>query len=53
MADQTITNQRDGTVGVALVMVAGEVVVRDGRLLTADEDEVAREIAVMSARLRR
>jgi cytosine/adenosine deaminase-related metal-dependent hydrolase len=34
------------------VVVNGRVVVRDGRLLTADEDEVAREIAATSARLR-
>jgi cytosine/adenosine deaminase-related metal-dependent hydrolase len=35
-----------------IVVVNGRVVVRDGRLLTADEDEVAREIAATSARLR-
>jgi cytosine/adenosine deaminase-related metal-dependent hydrolase len=35
------------------VIVNGKVVVRDGRLLTADEDEVAREIAATSARLAR
>jgi 8-oxoguanine deaminase len=33
------------------VVVNGKVVVRDGRLLTADEDEVARDIAATSARL--
>jgi 8-oxoguanine deaminase len=33
------------------VIVNGRVVVRDGRLLTADEDEVAREINASSARL--
>jgi len=33
------------------VVVNGRVVVFDGRLLTADEDEIAREIAVTSARL--
>lgn len=33
------------------VVVNGRVVVRDGRLLTADEDEIAREIAAASARL--
>ncbi len=34
------------------VVVNGRVVVREGRLLTADETEVAREIASASARLR-
>jgi cytosine/adenosine deaminase-related metal-dependent hydrolase len=34
------------------VVVNGRVVVREGRLLTADEDEIAREIAATSARLR-
>jgi len=34
------------------VVVNGRVVVRDRRLLTADEDEIAREIAATSARLR-
>ena len=33
------------------VVVNGRVVVGDGRLLTADEDEIAREIAATSARL--
>jgi cytosine/adenosine deaminase-related metal-dependent hydrolase len=33
------------------VIVNGKAVVRDGRLLTADEDEVARDIAAVSARL--
>jgi cytosine/adenosine deaminase-related metal-dependent hydrolase len=33
------------------VIVNGRVVVREGRLLTADEDEVAREVAAVSARL--
>ena len=33
------------------VIVNGRIVVRDGRLLTADEDEVAREIKASSARL--
>ncbi len=33
------------------VVVNGRVVVREGRLLTADEEEIAREIAVTSARL--
>ena len=33
------------------VVVNGRVVVRDGRLLTADEDEIGREIAATSARL--
>jgi cytosine/adenosine deaminase-related metal-dependent hydrolase len=35
----------------SIVVVNGKVVVFDGRLLTADEDEVAREIAATSARL--
>ena len=34
------------------VIVNGRVVVRESRLLTADEDEIAREIAATSARLR-
>ena len=34
------------------VVVNGRVVVRDGRLLTGDEDEIARELATTSARLR-
>jgi cytosine/adenosine deaminase-related metal-dependent hydrolase len=34
------------------VVVEGRVIVRDGRLLTADEDEIAREIGATSARLR-
>ena len=33
------------------VVVNGNVVVQEGRLLTADEDEIAREIAATSARL--
>ncbi len=33
------------------VVVNGKIVVREGRLLTADEDEVARDIAATSARL--
>ncbi len=33
------------------VVVNGRVVVRDGRLLTADEDNIARELAATSARL--
>ena len=33
------------------VVVNGEVVVREGRLLTADEDDIAREIAATSLRL--
>ncbi len=33
------------------VVVNGQVVVRDGRLLTGDEEEIAREIAATSARL--
>ncbi len=33
------------------VMVKGRVVVRDGRLVTADEEEIAREIAATSERL--
>jgi cytosine/adenosine deaminase-related metal-dependent hydrolase len=33
------------------VVVNGRVVVRDGRLLTGDEEEIAREIAATSARL--
>ncbi|HUZ87320.1 MAG TPA: 8-oxoguanine deaminase [Candidatus Baltobacterales bacterium] len=33
------------------VIVGGRVVVRDGRLLTGDEDEIAREIAATSERL--
>ncbi len=32
-------------------MVNGAVVVRDGRLLTADEDEIAREISAATRRL--
>jgi cytosine/adenosine deaminase-related metal-dependent hydrolase len=34
------------------VVVNGRVVVRDGRLMTADEDAIAREIAATSVRLR-
>ena len=33
------------------VIVNGRAVVREGRLLTGDEDEIAREIAAVSARL--
>jgi cytosine/adenosine deaminase-related metal-dependent hydrolase len=33
------------------VVVNGKIVVREGRLLTADENEIAREIAATSARL--
>ncbi len=33
------------------VVVNGRIVVRDGRLLTGDEEEIAREIAATSARL--
>jgi cytosine/adenosine deaminase-related metal-dependent hydrolase len=33
------------------VVVNGRVVVRDGRLLTGDEDQIAREIAATSALL--
>src|SRR6266581_5603609 len=33
------------------VVVGGRVVVRDGRLLTGDEDEISREVAAVSARL--
>jgi cytosine/adenosine deaminase-related metal-dependent hydrolase len=35
------------------VVVNGRVVVREGRLLTADEEEIAREIRAASSRLRR
>jgi len=50
---------KDPVAGLALappsraqtVVVNGRVVVREGRLLTADEDEIAREIAATSARL--
>ena len=50
---------KDPLAGLALVppsraqtvVVNGRVVVRDGRLLTADEDEIAREIASVSAAL--
>jgi cytosine/adenosine deaminase-related metal-dependent hydrolase len=50
---------RDLVAGLALapparaqaVVVNGQVVVRDGRLLTGDEAEIAREIAATSARL--
>ena len=35
------------------VVVNGRVVVREGRLLTADEEELAREIGVAGARLRK
>jgi cytosine/adenosine deaminase-related metal-dependent hydrolase len=35
------------------VVVNGRVVVRDGRLLSGDEDEISREIAATSARLTR
>jgi cytosine/adenosine deaminase-related metal-dependent hydrolase len=33
------------------VIVNGRIVVREGRLLTGDEDEIAREIAAVSDRL--
>jgi cytosine/adenosine deaminase-related metal-dependent hydrolase len=50
---------RDLVAGLALapparaqtVIVNGRVVVREGRLMTGDEDEIAREIAATSARL--
>jgi cytosine/adenosine deaminase-related metal-dependent hydrolase len=50
---------KDHVAGLALappsraqtVVVNGRVVVRDGRLLTADEDNTARELAATSARL--
>ena len=50
---------KDAIAGLALappsraqtVVVNGRVVVRDGRLLTGDEDQIAREIAATSARL--
>jgi cytosine/adenosine deaminase-related metal-dependent hydrolase len=50
---------RDALGGLALapparaeaVVVNGKIVVRDGRLLTADEDEVARDISVAALRL--
>jgi len=35
------------------VVVNGRIVVREGRLVTADEDEVAREIGAASRRLAR
>jgi len=35
----------------SIVVVNGRVVVFEGRLLTADEDEIAREIAATSALL--
>ena len=34
------------------VVVNGAIVVRDGRLLTGDEDQIARDIAAESTRLR-
>jgi cytosine/adenosine deaminase-related metal-dependent hydrolase len=36
----------------SVVVVNGRVVVFDGRLLTADEDDIARDVASVSARLR-
>jgi len=50
---------KDALAGLALapparaetVVVGGRVVVRGGRLLTADEDEIARELTAVSARL--
>ncbi|MDQ6774560.1 MAG: 8-oxoguanine deaminase [Candidatus Dormibacteraeota bacterium] len=35
------------------VVIEGRVVVRDGRLTTADEDEIARDLTVAAARMRR
>jgi hypothetical protein len=35
----------------AAVVVNGKIVVRDGRLLTADEDQIAIDIAATSGRL--
>ena len=57
--DLAHAGMRDRLAGLALapparasiVIVNGRVVVFDGRLLTADEDEIAREIAATSARL--
>jgi cytosine/adenosine deaminase-related metal-dependent hydrolase len=50
---------KDPVAGLALapparaqtVIVNGRLVVRDGRLLTGDEDQISREIAATSARL--
>jgi cytosine/adenosine deaminase-related metal-dependent hydrolase len=57
--DLTHAGVQDPLAGLALapparaeaVVVNGKVVVRDGRLLTADEDEVAREISAAGRRL--
>jgi cytosine/adenosine deaminase-related metal-dependent hydrolase len=57
--DLTHAGIRDPLAGLALapparaeaVVVNGKIVVRDGRLLTADEDEVAREISAAARRL--
>jgi cytosine/adenosine deaminase-related metal-dependent hydrolase len=59
VADLAHAGVADRLAGLALapparasaVIVDGRVVVFDGRLLTADEDEIARDIAAMSARL--
>jgi cytosine/adenosine deaminase-related metal-dependent hydrolase len=59
VADLAHAGVADRLAGLALapparasaVVVDGRVVVFDGRLLTADEDEIARDIAAMSARL--
>lgn len=59
--DLAHTGVRDVLAGLALapptraeaVVVDGRVVVREGRLVTADEEEIAREIGAASARLRK